>query len=117
MEMLDPLDSIFTNQKKLANSTINIYIGNNDGLTSLVRGDSGADILEAMVTLFWGIAEANSIDSWVGRVSSQGNPDDLPTRHVPAPFMVCTWMEFNNLSNLLKITLKWGDFTNSEMES
>ena len=38
LEMLGPLASIFTNRTKMANSTVNLYIDNNNVLTSLVRG-------------------------------------------------------------------------------
>ena len=85
LAMLGPLAFIFTNQKKLAPITIAIYIGNNNFLTSLARGDSGTDIISDMIALFWRSAEANSIDIWLGRSPSGRRPADLPTRHAPAP--------------------------------
>ena len=107
MELLAPLAFIWFNRKQLTNKTVNLYIDNNNVVTSLVRGDSGADFIAAMIAMFWRIAEAHSIDVWIGRVSSKRNPADLPSREVQLPFKVLRRMEFRELFKLFQITKKW----------
>ena len=107
MELLAPLAFLWFNRKQLANRAIYLYIDNNNVATSLVRGDSGTDSIAAMIAMFWRIAEAYSIDVWIGRVSSKRNPADLPTREVQLPFKVLRRMEFNELFKLLQLTRKW----------
>ena len=108
LEMLAPLAFLWANRHKLAGSSINLYIDNNNNvLTSLARGDSGTDLIAATIALFWRIAEAFSIDIWLGRVASKRNPADLPTRGASLTFRVDERVEFSQLSKLLQLTLKW----------
>ena len=45
LELLAPLDFITNNVKLFMNSTINLYLGNNNAIASLVRGDSSSCII------------------------------------------------------------------------
>ena len=107
LEMLAPLAFLWMNRKQRAGSSINLYIDNNNVLTALVRGDSGTDLIAAMIAMFWRIAEAYSIDIWLGRVASKRNPADLPTREAPITFKVEKRVEFSQLFQLLQLTMKW----------
>ena len=109
LEMLAPLAFLWENRRQLAGSAINLYIDNDNVLTSLVRGDSGTDIIAAMIAVFWRIAEAYSIDIWLGRVASKRNPADRPTRDAPITFRAEKRVGFTQISHLLHLTLKWED--------
>ena len=109
LEMLAPLAFVWMIREKLKGSTVNLYIDNNNVITSLIRGDSSCDIISAMVACFWRTAEAYSIDIWVGRVSSKRNPADIPTREALFPFPINKRVEFRELYKLLQMTLKWGN--------
>ena len=110
LELLAPLAFIWQHRKLLSGEAINLYIDNNNVLTSLVRGDSTNSFIAAMVACFWRIAEAFSIDIWLGRVSSKKNPSDLPTRQAQIPYPVKKRVEFSELFKLLQLTLKWDSF-------
>ena len=98
MEMLAPLASIWMNRKKLTCASINLYIDNDNVLTSLVRGGSSCDIISATVACFWRISEARSIDIWIGRVPSKKNPADIPARQAHIPFPVNKRVGLENYS-------------------
>ena len=89
LEMLAPLDFIYMNRQRRDVSSINLHIGNNNVAKSLVRGDSGTDVIEDTIALFRRLVESYSIDIWLGRAPEKRNPADLPTRHAPIPFKVC----------------------------
>ena len=108
--MLAPLSFIWMKRHQLQNKSVNLYIDNNNVITSLVRGDSSNDLIAAMVACFWRIAEAYNIDIWLGRVNTKLNPADLPTRKAKIPFPVKERVEFRELFKLLQLTLKWGAF-------
>ena len=111
LEMLAPLAFLWENRELLKGKAINLYIDNNNVLTSLVRGDSGTDIIAAMIALFWRISESYQIDIWLGRVPSKRNPADLPTRSASLPFKVLKRNEFSGLFKLLTLTLDWAKRT------
>ena len=106
LEMLAPLAFIWINRMKLKGSSINLYIDNNNVLTSLVRGDSGTDLIVSMIAMFWRVAEAHSIDIWLGPVAPNQKPSDLPTRAAPIAFKVDERVRFSQLSQLLQLTMK-----------
>ena len=110
--MLAPLSFLRMHRHKLRNKTVNLYIDNNNVLTSLVRGDSSSDFIASMVACFWRIAESFSIDVWLGRVHSKRNPADLPTRNSHLPFKTLERVEFSQLYTLLTLTLKWNALLN-----
>ena len=110
LEMLAALAFIWQFRFKLKGKALNLYIDNNNVLTTLVRGDSGTNFLAAMIACFWRISEAFSIDIWLGRVHSKLNPADLPTRHTAVPFPVKNKSEFRELFRLLQLTKKWCSF-------
>ena len=85
-EILDPLAFIWANRKLLPKRSSNLYIANNNNAPAfLVKGDSIADFVAAMIACFWRISEAYSIDIWLGRVRSNLNSSDVPKRNPPAP--------------------------------
>ena len=110
LEMLAPLDFLWANRKKISHSSTNLYIDNNNVHTSLVRGDSGADIIAAAIALFWMIAESHSIDIWIGRVSSKNNPDGIPTRNVPLPCKILKKTGLSEISNYYRWRVNGGLF-------
>ena len=111
LEMLAPLAFLWMHRHKLQGKSVNLYIDNNNVLTSLVRGDSSSELMAAMIACFWKIAEEFSIDIWLGRVPSKKNPADLPTREVELPFPVCQRVEFHELFKLLTLTNRWTPVT------
>ena len=85
----------------LRGKRINLYIDNNTAASALIRGDCAHPTLAAMVCVFWEIAEAYSIDIWIGRVKSKLNIADIPTRKGPLPFPSVPQAQFRNLYKLL----------------
>ena len=109
LEMLAPIDFSGENRRQLDGRLINLNIANNSVIASMVRGDSGTDMVAATISLFWQISESFAIDIWLRRVSSKRNSAVLPTRHAPIPVKFEKRMDFSQLCELLQLTLNWGD--------
>ena len=62
-----------------------VYMGNNNCLASLVRGDSNTGIIAILVARFWQLVQRFDICVWFPRVHSDLNPADLPTRGKKLP--------------------------------
>ena len=62
-----------------------VYLGNNNCLAALVRGDSNAGIIAVLVARFWLLIQRFNICVWLPRVHSDLNPADLPTRGKTLP--------------------------------
>ena len=100
-EMLAPLAFLRSSGPKLRGKRINLYIDNNSAAGALIRGDCSNPTLAATVCVFWEIAEAYSIDIWIGRAPSKLNIADIPTRKGSLPFPSAEQAQFRNLYKLL----------------
>ena len=107
LDLLALLAFIFMNRNWLRNSSINAYLGNNNALCALIRGDSNAAIVADMVAVFWNVLQKYGIDIWLGRVGSKLNIADHPTRtESPLPFEVKASAPYRELFKLAQIAIK-----------
>ena len=107
MEMLAPLAFLWMRRSFIRNKRINLYIDNDTASNTLVRGDCADPFLAAMIKLFWKFAEELRLDIWIGRVGSEVNPSDIPTRNMKLPFPVKRSIHFRNLFAMLREVKRW----------
>ena len=88
-------------QKLSHHKRINIYMDNDPAANALIRGDCSNPFLTSMVCIFRKLVGDLSLDVWIGRVGSQVNPADLPTRGAKIPFDAPLTAQFKNLYKLL----------------
>ena len=105
-ELLAVVAFVWAHAKLLAGKSVNLYIDSNNAIAALTRGDTPDDFLASLVSVFWKLAQAFSIDIWIGRVRSKLNIADLPTRHVKLPFPVKRSEPFPHLLPLMTQCLK-----------
>ena len=72
-------------------SSINVYMGNNNALSALIRCDSNAAIVADMDATLWRAVRRFGIYVWLGKVSSKHNISDQHTRSKEAMPFLATW--------------------------
>ena len=100
-DLLAPLAFAWLHSGLLRDSSINLYMGSNNCIASLTRGDTPGDFMGAMVAEFWRLCQLRSIDVWIGRVRSKLNIADIPTKKVKLPLRVGKTEFYHNLLPLL----------------
>ena len=76
------------------------YLGNNNFLAALVRGDSNTEVIAVLVDRFWKLVQRYDIRVWFSRVRSKLNPAYLPTRKKNLPFSAKRRTSFKSLRPL-----------------
>ena len=99
-ELLTLVAYVAQSKIKLRNRTINIYLYNDNSNAALIRGDSDTEIIARLVCHFWRIAQEVNLTVWIGRVASNLNIADVPTRLQTFPYPVRERVEFKNLFKL-----------------
>ena len=106
-EILSPLAFVWFHASIIRNSSINLYMGSNNCIASLARGDTPGDFLAGAVAEFRRICRLLSIDIWIGRVRSKLNIADLPTKKAKLPLRVGKTEAFPNLLPLMPQCVKF----------
>ena len=79
-EGLAALTLIVTCKDRLRGAALSIYIDNTGAQGALVKGFSGSKFLTAIAAEFWDVAIRHDIAIWIGRVASDDNIADPPSR-------------------------------------
>ena len=101
LEPLTPLVLLANNIHLFRNSTVNLYLDNNNAIARLVRGDSSTGAIDNMVAQFWYMAQKYNVSIWISRVPSKLNIADLPTRGNPSLSKLKGKVASKNLFKLL----------------
>ena len=104
LELLALLAFIFMLRFYLKGFSINCYLGNNNALCALIKGDSNTAIIADVVATFWRLLQKFGIDIWLGRVSSKMNIADHPASSMEGPpYSAQTLSEYNERFRMLMV--------------
>ena len=87
----------------LAVCCIWIYMGSNNSLSAMTRGDSNTAAIAVLVSRAWGLIRRRQIRDWFSRIPSELNPADLPTRVKRIPFGCPSERGFSLLPELFRL--------------
>ena len=105
MEMLARLALLYAASGICQWKRVNFYIANDTAANTLIRGDCTDPVIAAMIESFWKQADQLSLDARIGRVGSEVNPADPPTRHKKLHFPILRQVQFNSIFKLMCTTI------------
>ena len=87
---------------ELAGCSLWIYMGNNNSLSAMTRGDSNTDAIAVLVARAWELIQRPDIRAWFSRVPPKLNPADGPTRGRVPPFRAERNRGFRSLARIYR---------------
>ena len=86
LELLAVVEIVADKSIPLGDKSITFYVDNNNALIALTKADSKREVIMVLARLFWAIVARRRITPWSGRVDSDYNIADVPTRNGLLPF-------------------------------
>ena len=90
----------------IGNSLVACCVDNKNALCALVRSDSDTLIVSALSRIFWAVCVVRGIAHWLGRVDSDFNIPDLPTRGEELQINCDSACQFSIVGTLLQMAIE-----------
>ena len=103
LELLSLLAFLEERGPFLAGCSLWIYMGNNNALSAMTRGDSDRDAISVLVARAWELIQRLAILAWFSRAPSKLNPADLPTRDRKLPCRAAASGSLSAMSDLFRL--------------